>query len=80
MPTLADSAGPWKTVEFDMIVSSEVGQLADPAHSASKKRKKRGKYVRYTPEQRAIVLVNNIMLLKTEKKEPGIIFNLLSLT
>ena len=53
MPTLAESG--LGSVEFDMMVSSEVGQLADPAPSASKKRKKRGKYVRYTPEQRASI-------------------------
>ena len=51
MPTLAESG--LGRVEFDTIASSEVRRLADPAPSASQKRKKRGKYAEYTPEQRA---------------------------
>ena len=51
MPSLPESG--LGQVEFDAIASSEVSQLADPAPSASKKRKKRGKYVQYTPEDRA---------------------------
>ena len=49
MPTLPESA--LGRVEFAAMVSSEMGLLADPAPSASKKSKKRGKYVQYTPEK-----------------------------
>ena len=38
MPTLVESG--LGTIEFDMIVSSEFGQLAEPAASTSEKRKK----------------------------------------
>ena len=51
MPSLPESG--LGQVEFDAMASSEVGHLADPAPSAAKKRKKRGKYVQYTPEERA---------------------------
>lgn len=54
VPTLAESG--LGCVEFDAMVSSEVGRLADPTpSSASKKRRKRGKYVQYTPEERASI-------------------------
>lgn len=54
MPTLAESG--LGRVEFDAMVSSEVGRLADPTpSSASKKRRKRGKYVQYILEERASI-------------------------
>ena len=37
------------------MVSSELGQLSDPAPSVSKKGRKRGNYIRYTPEQHASI-------------------------
>ena len=43
VPTLAESG--LGRVEFDATVANGVGELADPAPSASKRRKMRGKYV-----------------------------------
>ena len=53
VPTLAESA--LGRVEFDATLNNGIGELADPAPSASKKRKVRGKYTVYTPEQRASI-------------------------
>ena len=53
MPSVAESG--LGRVELDAISSSGVGKLADPSPSACKKRKMRGKYVRYTPEERASI-------------------------
>ena len=53
MPTLAESG--LGRVEFDATLNNGIGELADPAPSASKKRKVRGKYTVYTPEQRASI-------------------------
>ena len=53
MPNLEESG--LGRVEFEHSLKSGVGSLADPAEAATKKRKARGKYVRYTAEQRASV-------------------------
>lgn len=53
MPNLEESG--LGRVEFEHSLKSGVGSLADPAEAATKKRKARGKYVRYTTEQRASV-------------------------
>ena len=53
IPTLAESG--LGRVEFETTLTSGIGELADPAPSASKKRKMRGKYTAYTPEQRASI-------------------------
>ena len=51
--TLAESG--LGRVEFGTTLASGIGELADPAPSATKKRKVRGKYTRHTPEQRASI-------------------------
>ena len=53
IPTLAELG--LGRVEFKMTLASGIGELADPAPSAAKKRKMRGNYARYTPEQRASI-------------------------
>ena len=53
MPNLEESG--LGRVEFEHTLKSGVGSLADPAEAATKKRKARGKYVRYTAEQRASI-------------------------
>lgn len=42
-------------VEFNRTLDNCVGSLADPSKEAAKKRRARGKYGRYTPEQRASI-------------------------
>ena len=53
MPTLSDSS--LGRVKFDAVLSGGVGELADPTSPTTKKRKKRGNYVKYTPEHRASI-------------------------
>ena len=53
VPTLAESG--LGRVEFDATLNNGIGELTDPAPSASKKRKVKGKYTVYTPEQRASI-------------------------
>ena len=53
MPNIEESG--LGRVEFEHTLKSGVGSLADPAEAATKKRKARGKYVRYTAEQRASI-------------------------
>ena len=53
MPNLQESG--LGRVEFEHTIKSGVGSLADPAEAASKKRKARGTYLRYTAEQRASI-------------------------
>ena len=54
-------------VEFEHTLKSDVGNLADPTEAATKKRKARGKYLRYTAEQRA----NNQKICIGEWKRKG---------
>ena len=53
MPNLEESG--LGRVEFEHSLESGVGSLADPAEAATKIRKTRGKYLRYTAEQRASI-------------------------
>lgn len=50
MPTLAESG--LGSVKFNSVISSNIGQLADQTFS---KRRNRGTYTQYTPEQQASI-------------------------